>query len=971
MAIKFSQFVVKTIQSDVDYIVGYKGADNVQITPSDFISASLGAYLPLAGGTMTGNVIFNDGVKALFGTGSDMEVFHNGSQAYIENYTGEMNFTQHLNDGDMRFKADDGSGGTATYFFLDGSDEKVNFNKNTEHQDGVKAQFGDSGDGNIYHNGSDFRIENDTGDILIQNFVDDRDIKFLCDDGGGGTATYITIDGSGTRTLFSQNIRLADDVQLNIGSSDDLRLVHSPDNSFIQNFTGDLQIQNNADDKDILFRCDDGSGGLTTYFYLDGSQTNVNFQKDAIFADSVKALFGGSGDLQIYHDGSDSYVQDTGTGDLKLQGTNLRLKNGNGTSTFLEALSGSAVSIYHNGSKKFQTTSTGIDVTGTTDTDNLTIAGAQGSSGDVLTSTGSGVAWQAGGGGGATDLNGLSDCLVDTSATSVYLANIPASLSGSPNANLVIGLNAGNAITTGGNNTLVGIASGLTGSVIEKCTYIGKSAGSGSTICADNVIIGYQSGLYNNNNNFNVYIGSDSGYLRGDRNVGIGYKSFNTFVADINDSVAIGYQAGLTATSAADDIVVIGKEAGKTVQSIGTVAIGYEAGYSHTTATGSTYLGYQAGYGVTTAWRNTLIGYQAGADASMVAGGVTAIGYQAGYEFEIGDGAVLVGRLAGGSNGSAKQETVFVGDEAGRYISSAYNTAVGARALQGGTSGGSSASYNTAIGRISMYQITTGDFNVAVGANSGAATTTADNNTLIGYEAGESITESPDNTFIGYQSGIVFNNTSGDGRNVGVGSTSAGALTTGIYNTFVGYGAGNGGGGTSATVTTGNFNTMVGYQAKGSATSAANQNSFGYNAACSGDNQITLGNTSIGTIRAQVTSITAISDERDKTDIETLPYGLDFVNSLQPRKFVWDNRAETDGDGNEFFSANKGKKDIGFIAQELQSVDDEYLNLVYDADPNKLEATYGRLIPVLVKAIQDLSAEVKELKVEVDALKAS
>ena len=95
MAIKFSQFVVKTIQSDVDYIVGYKGADNVQITPSDFISASLGAYLPLAGGTMTGNVIFNDGVKALFGTGSDMEVFHNGSQAYIENYTGEMNHLNH------------------------------------------------------------------------------------------------------------------------------------------------------------------------------------------------------------------------------------------------------------------------------------------------------------------------------------------------------------------------------------------------------------------------------------------------------------------------------------------------------------------------------------------------------------------------------------------------------------------------------------------------------------------------------------------------------------------------------------------------------------------------------------------------------------------------------------------------------------------------------------------------------------
>ena len=133
-------------------------------------------------------------------------------------------------------------------------------------------------------------------------------------------------------------------------------------------------------------------------------------------------------------------------------------------------------------------------------------------------------------------------------------------------------------------------------------------------------------------------------------------------------------------------------------------------------------------------------------------------------------------------------------------------------------------------------------------------------------------------------------------------------------------------------------------------------------AACSGNNQVTLGNSSIGTLRCQVTSITALSDQRDKKDIETIPYGLDFVNSLKPKKFVWDNRAETNEDGNEFFSANKGKKDIGFIAQELQTVDDDYLNLVYDSNPEKLEATYGRLIPVLVKAIQDLSAKVKALE---------
>ena len=255
-----------------------------------------------------------------------------------------------------------------------------------------------------------------------------------------------------------------------------------------------------------------------------------------------------------------------------------------------------------------------------------------------------------------------------------------------------------------------------------------------------------------------------------------------------------------------------------------------------------------------------------------------------------------------------------------------------------------------------------GEGNVAIGHQAGNNLSSGDNNVLLGKNAGDAITTSPDNTFVGFQSGRLYNNTSGDGRNVGVGSTSGGALTTGIYNTFLGYGAGNGGGGTSGTVTTGNFNTMVGYQAKGSATSASNQNSFGYSAACTGNNQVTLGNGSIGTLRCQVTSITAISDERDKTDIETIPYGLDFIDSLQPKQFVWNHRPEIDDNGNEFFSANKGKKDIGFIAQDLQAVDDDYLNLVYDENPEKLEATYGRLIPVLVQAIKELKAEIELLK---------
>ena len=131
-------------------------------------------------------------------------------------------------------------------------------------------------------------------------------------------------------------------------------------------------------------------------------------------------------------------------------------------------------------------------------------------------------------------------------------------------------------------------------------------------------------------------------------------------------------------------------------------------------------------------------------------------------------------------------------------------------------------------------------------------------------------------------------------------------------------------------------------------------------------NEITLGNSSVTAIRAAVSSITLLSDERDKKDIKDITYGLDFVSKLQPREFVWDNRAEKkvvlDDEGNvesetEHYSVNKNKKDFGFIAQEVQVHDDDTLRLIYDANPDKLEMSYGKLVPILVKAIQELKAE--------------
>ena len=90
--------------------------------------------------------------------------------------------------------------------------------------------------------------------------------------------------------------------------------------------------------------------------------------------DNVKALFGTGSDLEIYHDGTHSYVKDAGAGSLQLQGSDyVVISSASGAGEMISAQSGGAVNLKFNNSNKLATTATGIAVTGTavatTDTD--------------------------------------------------------------------------------------------------------------------------------------------------------------------------------------------------------------------------------------------------------------------------------------------------------------------------------------------------------------------------------------------------------------------------------------------------------------------------------------------------------------------------------------------------------------------------------------------------------------------------
>ena len=114
---------------------------------------------------------------------------------------------------------------------------------------------------------------------------------------------------------------------------------------------------------------------LDAIFSSSGTQINLN-PNQINFADGKKLIFGTGSDLQIYHDGSHSYIKDAGTGQIKvLAGTNLQVLDATGTNFAANFSAGGESQLYYNGNLKLKTTSSGISVTGTVTSDGLTVDG--------------------------------------------------------------------------------------------------------------------------------------------------------------------------------------------------------------------------------------------------------------------------------------------------------------------------------------------------------------------------------------------------------------------------------------------------------------------------------------------------------------------------------------------------------------------------------------------------------------------
>ena len=295
-----------------------------------------------------------DNEKIRLGTGNDLEIYHNGSNSYIK----EPN-------------------AVAGQFIIDGyNGTDTRQGATGEHM--IRAIGGGSVE--LYHNGTKKFETTNTGITVTGGLTASGASTFNEDVALTGANYNVRWDKSGNTFEFDDN------AEATFGTGTDLRIFHSNGYNYFRTGYSDseIHIKDNSGNNIAKFKA---SGN--NEFYYDGNkklETSTNgatvtgqltitddliVNDNIIMGDTDEIRLGDNHDLKIYHDGSNSYISDAGTGDLIITGTVIRprtdqftLTNAAANEVMIQGLADGAVSLYYDGSKKFDTVSGGTRIFG-------------------------------------------------------------------------------------------------------------------------------------------------------------------------------------------------------------------------------------------------------------------------------------------------------------------------------------------------------------------------------------------------------------------------------------------------------------------------------------------------------------------------------------------------------------------------------------------------------------------------------
>ena len=235
-----------------------------------------------------------------------------------------------------------------------GKGTTVGFGSTAYFKDSAAAVFGDNENLKIYFDGNSVIKDSGVGDLYIMN--------------GNKVSTKYVTDGS-AEIYYNNLLRLKTIEKGFIGFgtayiTDEVGIGISIPRATLD-VNGSLNVSGISTlNDDVKFV---GSG--SSHLNWDKSEDKLKFDT------YVKATFGTNDDLKIYHSGQHSFIDDTGTGNLKIRSNNIRLSNVDETKISATFQPASAVTLHYNNNQKFTTQDTGIDVTGLTNTDTLNVDG--------------------------------------------------------------------------------------------------------------------------------------------------------------------------------------------------------------------------------------------------------------------------------------------------------------------------------------------------------------------------------------------------------------------------------------------------------------------------------------------------------------------------------------------------------------------------------------------------------------------
>ena len=308
------------------------------------------------GVSLTGNVLVNLSSALNTQAGSIQAAGPIIAKSYINAHTSNAAVLQYISNkavlraygatsgsGILQFNV--GGGGDATDF------EALRITSDGHVQipaDSKKIQLGASQDLQIYHDGTSSRIHNATGNLTIKS---NSILGLYTYTGTEAMAKFIA---NGTAELYYDNSKKFETTSIGISvtgrvAADEFHL-------------GNTEVLRWGTSDTAYIQGQDGISGYLK-FAINSVHMTINRNGTINLPDNNKITFGAGDDLQIYHNGTHSYIENA-TGGLYIKVGNGEFLSRNGTEVLGKFLENGAVELYHDGSKKFETTSTGATVTG-------------------------------------------------------------------------------------------------------------------------------------------------------------------------------------------------------------------------------------------------------------------------------------------------------------------------------------------------------------------------------------------------------------------------------------------------------------------------------------------------------------------------------------------------------------------------------------------------------------------------------